>query len=508
MNIEIVDEGAAPAQTGTWLVPLRRENLAEALGRIAAAAGVDADGLRRDFHAYRQTWRFLGPAGTGAARLALLGIGADAACDPLRQSVRRFVSEERSILGAQLAIDLADWSNLADREAETTRRRVAACVQGCALGSTDLGRFKTAAAVGGAKERDSAGKRIDRLLLRVPAGLAAVAREAARRSLIVVQAQLAAMQLVDAPSNRLTPEDLAQAATDAGRRSGFAVHVLGRPEIEREGMGGLLAVNRGSSLPPTFSVLDYNPEPDANRVPAVGLAGKGVTFDTGGISLKGSDHLSNMKCDMAGAAAVIGAVEAAARLRLPLRVVGVVPATDNKPDASAQNPGDVISTMAGITVEVEDTDAEGRLILADALAYLTRFKPDVLIDLATLTGAIYVALGDHAAGLFSNHDELARQLEDAGRNSDERVWRMPLWPDYDRQIESDVADLKNYGGRPAGAVTAARFLQRFIGDHPRWAHLDVAGVAFSESEFARHRHATGFGVRLLTEFLEIRSAKV
>ncbi len=501
MKTNISTSHEAVPRPRTLLIPCRREGLQPALERIANLIGVEPALLSTEFRAFRETWRILHPV-TGPAKLCLLGLGLDVAPDSLRQALRRFVFHERPFVNGELAVDLLAWTNL-DLNLGNCRHWIEAAVQGCVLGASEIGGFKTGQAVESAAEGFRRGSTLDLLQLLVPERLADRARQAVDRGAAVAAAQAGAIDLVNAPSNHLTPTDLARIAAERGKTHGFSVHVFDKEMIEKEGMGGLLAVNRGSSLPPTFTILDYLPEGASKEErPAVGLVGKGVTFDTGGISLKESTDLSNMKCDMAGAAAVLGALEAAARLGLRRRVVGAIPSTDNKPDGSAQNPGDVIRTYNGTTVEVEDTDAEGRLILADALAYLNRrFNPTALIDLATLTGAVYVALGDHAAGLFCNNDGLAARLLEAGTRSHERLWRLPLWSDYDRQIESDVADLKNYGGRPAGAVTAARFLQRFIGEHPAWAHLDIAGVAFSQSEFARRRHATGFGVRVLTEFI-------
>jgi leucyl aminopeptidase len=246
--------------------------------------------------------------------------------------------------------------------------------------------------------------------------------------------------------------------------------------------------------------LDYTPKSKPKAT--IAIVGKGVTFDTGGISIKPAENMGDMKSDMSGAADVIGAVEIAARLKLPIRVLGFIPATDNKPSGSAQNPGDVLTTYSGITVEVDNTDAEGRLILADALTYaIEHYAPDVIIDLATLTGACVIALGYQAAGLFTNNDELAEKLSKAGFRSGEKVWRMPLWDDYDKQIKSEVADVKNTGGRGAGAITAAKFLEKFIGDHKAWAHLDIAGPSFPSMSPGGAKSSSGFGVRLLAEVL-------
>ena len=277
--------------------------------------------------------------------------------------------------------------------------------------------------------------------------------------------------------------------------------VFDKKKIVELGMGGLLAVNKGSEQPPTFVILDYKPKGKAKKT--IALVGKGVTFDSGGISLKPAQGMDEMKSDMSGAAVVIAAIEAAASLGLPLRVVGLVPATDNMPGGSAQKPGDVITTMSGITVEVGNTDAEGRLILADALFYAKKeYNPDVIIDLATLTGACIVALGNSVAGLFSNDEKLAESIFEAGQSSGEKVWRLPLWDEYDELIKSDVADVHNTGGRGAGTITAAKFLEKFIDGHKHWAHIDIAGPAFWAKGGSKTPGATGFGVRLLLDLLK------
>jgi leucyl aminopeptidase len=248
--------------------------------------------------------------------------------------------------------------------------------------------------------------------------------------------------------------------------------------------------------------MEYKP---ANTpIKKVGLVGKGVTFDTGGLSIKPSTNMHYMKSDMGGAAAVMGTMEMAAKLKLPIHLFGVVPATDNSVDAKSIKPGDVIGSYDGKTIEVIDTDAEGRLILADGLAYAVKnFQPDVLIDLATLTGSCIRTLGTYAGGLFSNDDNLIGQLMKASQLTGERLWPLPLWDDYKKEIKSDVADVKNFSGNPsAGAITAAKFLEIFIQGHPSWAHMDIAGVAVSDSEYSTQKSATAFGVRLLICYLE------
>jgi leucyl aminopeptidase len=274
--------------------------------------------------------------------------------------------------------------------------------------------------------------------------------------------------------------------------------------IEEEQMGGLLAVNQGSQEPPTFTVLEWMPDNRRNERPVV-LVGKGVTFDTGGLSLKPTkDSMDAMKSDMAGAAAVIGAVEAVARMELPLYVIGLIPATDNRPGENAYVPGDVIKMHSGKTVEVLNTDAEGRMILADALSYAKTYNPEVVIDLATLTGAAVVALGNLAAAVMTSEGpgaaELIAPLVDAGVRTGERVHELPMYAGYGEQIKSDVADIKNVGGRGAGSITAAKFLEHFV-SYP-WIHMDIAGPSYLKAAKPyRTIGGTGFGVRILVDYL-------
>ena len=305
--------------------------------------------------------------------------------------------------------------------------------------------------------------------------------------------------LGNGPGNLVTPTFLGERAEEVAKGAGIKCTVYGRREIEKMKMGGLLAVNRGSIEEPRFIVLEYAPRKAKKHV---ALVGKGITFDSGGISIKPADKMEEMKFDMCGAAAVIGTIQAAAMLALPVRVTGVIASTDNLPSGSAYKPGDIITTSSGKTVEVVNTDAEGRMILSDALHYASELKPDHIIDYATLTGACVVALGSEAAGLFSNNDELAQKLIECGERVGERLWRLPEWDDYKELIRSDWADMKNSGGRWGGAITAALFLKEFV-NCPSWAHLDIAGTAYAEHETAREaRGATGAGVRVTIAFLE------
>ena len=320
------------------------------------------------------------------------------------------------------------------------------------------------------------------------------------------QTQMRIMKWGDAPGNYKTPQILAQWIAEAGRESGFEVELYDAKACEELGMQALLGVGRGSrENPPIFCILKYT-HPEATRT--IGLVGKGVTFDTGGVSLKPGDNMNYMKSDMGGAAAVAGTLEMTAKLKLPVNLVGAIPITENCIDSYAIKPGDVIGSYSGKTIEVINTDAEGRLILADALSYITdRYKTDVLIDLATLTGNAILSLGYKAAALISPNDALAGELFSSGLSTGEKVWRMPHWDDYEDALKSDIADLKNLAGSPAGgAINAAKFLEEFTREHPAWAHLDIAGMAFADSEFGSMKSATGYGVRLLVDYLEKHSS--
>ncbi len=315
----------------------------------------------------------------------------------------------------------------------------------------------------------------------------------------VCEATCFARDLENGPGNEIFPETLAQHALDTGEKHGFSVSVLDEAEIQDLKMGGLLGVAQGSNKPPRFIIMEY--APNAENVPTVVLVGKGVTFDAGGISIKPAANMAEMKMDMSGAAAVIGTLKAVASLKLPVKLIGLVPATENLLGGSALKPGDVLTHLNGKTSEVDNTDAEGRLILADALSYADRYNPDIIIDLATLTGACVVALGHHATGMMGNDQPTMDKLLASGDRTYERVWQLPLFKEYESQIKSDIADVKNVGGRWAGAITAALFLKHFVGDR-KWVHLDIAGTAIMEeaSEYVP-KGGSGVGVRLLTDFL-------
>jgi leucyl aminopeptidase len=310
-----------------------------------------------------------------------------------------------------------------------------------------------------------------------------------------------AKDLGNLPANVCTPTYLAESATKLARQFKLSADVLERRDMEKLGMNTLLAVARGSRQPPKLIALRYSGGPKKSR-PLV-LVGKGITFDTGGISLKPAAEMDEMKFDMCGAASVLGTFRAIAEIEPEINVVGLVPATENMPGGAATKPGDIITSMSGQTVEILNTDAEGRLILCDALTYAERYDPAAVVDVATLTGACVIALGHVATGLFANREELAAELLDAGREAWDRAWHMPLWDDYQEQLKSPFADMANIGGRPAGSVTAACFLSRFAGKFP-WAHLDIAGTAWTSG---KNKGATGRPVPLLTTFVLNRAAR-
>jgi leucyl aminopeptidase len=303
-----------------------------------------------------------------------------------------------------------------------------------------------------------------------------------------------ARTLGNLPSNICTPTYLAEQAKKLAQQFKLQVEVLERKDMEKLGMGAFLAVTSASHEPPKLIVLRYNG--GAKSAKPLALVGKGITFDTGGISLKPAGEMDEMKFDMSGAGSVLGAIRALAGMKAPVNVVGVIPACENMPGGHAIKPGDVVTTLSGQTVEILNTDAEGRLILCDALAYAERFKPDAVVDIATLTGACVIALGHIATGLFANDQKLADELREAADDAWDRVWQMPLWEDYQEQLRSNFADMANIGGRPGGSITAASFLARFT-RKLRWAHLDIAGTAWKSG---REKGSTGRPVPLLVRF--------
>ena len=325
------------------------------------------------------------------------------------------------------------------------------------------------------------------------------AEKALSQGMAIAAGMNLAKDLGNLPGNVCTPTYLAEQALELRKQNGLKVEVLERADMEKLGMGSLLSVTRGSHQPPKFIVLSHNGGKKGEK-PVV-LVGKGVTFDSGGISLKPGPEMDEMKYDMSGAASVLGTMKAISELSLPSNVIGLIPTVENMPGGNASRPGDIVTSMSGQTIEILNTDAEGRLILCDALTYAERFEPACVVDIATLTGACVIALGHVASGMFANDDGLARDLLNAGQNAYDRAWRLPLWDDYQEQLKSPFADMANIGGRPAGTITAACFLSRFAKKY-HWAHLDVAGTAWKSGE---KKGSTGRPVPLLTHFLLARS---
>jgi leucyl aminopeptidase len=380
---------------------------------------------------------------------------------------------------------------------------------GAAWGSLDIGKAGEAIAEGAllglyrfdaykATRNQDRPKKIESLALLCSDRRAVSAvRRGIERGKTLANATNVARDLVNEPGNILTPAELANRARSVARRHGLSVKVLGRLSMRRLGMGALLGVAQGSANPPQLIIVSHRGGEDRGR-PALGLVGKGVTFDAGGISIKASEGMETMKGDMAGAASVIGAMMGIAALRVPLHVVGVIPAVENMPSGTAQRPGDIVRAMDGTTIEVINTDAEGRLILADALCYARRLGARRLVDVATLTGGVVVALGSIRTGFFSNDQVLADQVQAASETAGEKLWQLPLDEEYEELIKSDCADLKNTGGgKKAPAIGASRFLKHFVGDTP-WVHLDINGTSLQEKESGyQPKGATGVMTRTL-----------
>ncbi len=323
-------------------------------------------------------------------------------------------------------------------------------------------------------------------------------QEGLREGRIISEAVCQARDWVNAPSNQATPTFLAQQAQKIAKEYGMEIQVFDVDQAEAMGMGAFVAVAKGSKEPGKFVILEYNKGKNLEKIV---LIGKGITFDSGGISIKPSEKMERMKDDMSGAAAVLATLKAAAELQIPLHLIGILPLTENLPGGKAYKPGDILKTLSGQTVEVISTDAEGRLILSDALAYGLRYQPKAIIDLATLTGACVVALGDYVIGLFGNDEALLKRIQKASDETGEKAWQLPLWDEYFEYLKSDVADFKNVGTRSAGAIIGAIFLSKFVGETP-WAHLDIAGPAYIEKERPYiPKGGTGVGVRLLIQLL-------
>jgi leucyl aminopeptidase len=430
-------------------------------------------------------------SGGGPERFALLGTGKaeDLNAEQARRFAARAVRSAERMGQERLAIWLAGSEGLGGADLGQ------AAAEGATLASWRFTELKDAAA-----EEEPRTDVVEVDFLGAPEDVG----EGVRVGHVIARAQNFARTLQARPGNRATPSLLAEEAERMAAERGLGITVLDEAKLRAEGMHAILAVSRGSEEEARLIILEHKGGKEG-EAPLV-LVGKGLTFDAGGISLKPASGMEDMKFDMSGGAAVLGAMQAIAELGLEVNVVGIVPSSENLPSGAAVKPGDVIDTLAGKTVEVINTDAEGRLILADALAYGAGLSPAAMVDCATLTGAVVVGLGHHAAGVLGNDESLVQELRDAGERSGERCWPLPLWDEYKKQLESETADLKNVGGRPAGTITAACFLSEFVGDTP-WAHLDVAGTAYGEGKQPYQRKGGyGFPTRLLVAWVRGRAS--
>ncbi|HXQ27696.1 MAG TPA: leucyl aminopeptidase [Gemmatimonadales bacterium] len=450
-----------------------------ALGRALATG---------DFKGKRDETSLLYPA-TGRAQRALL-VGVGKASEITRASLRRAAGvaakRARTLGAARFAFAVAPEA----RKATTARELGAAAVEGAGQGAWTFTEFKT--------QPEEPRPTLDMVTIVCEERERVEVEAGARVGSAVAAGQALARVLQAEPGNVCTPTWLAAQAQQVAATHGFALTVMDGAALRAEGMRTLLAVAQGSAQDPRFIVLEYRGGGDA--APVV-LVGKGVTFDSGGISIKPAQNMEDMKFDMSGAAAVLGTFEVLGRLKPAVNVIGAIPATENLPSGTAFKPGDVIRSHAGKTIEIINTDAEGRLILCDALSYVRRFKPAAVLDIATLTGAVVVALGQQAIGLMGTDEALVGEVRDAGERAGERCWPLPLWDEYRDLLKSDVADIKNAGGRGAGTIAGGWFLREFAEGYP-WAHLDIAGTAYTDSDLPyQTKGPTGIGVRLFSEFV-------
>ena len=446
-----------------------------------------------DFKGKKDDSSLLYPAAGKVQRILLLGLGKPG--DVTRQTLRR---------GAALAARRA-------RVLGTGRLALAVAPEARnGIGPRDLGQIASEGAAQGAwsftelkRPAEEPKPEVQAVDIVVPPGEAKDAEAGLKVGAAVAAGHRLARNLQMQPGNVCTPTYLAEQAKQLAERHQFGVTVLDRAALQKEGMGALLAVAQGSAQEPRFIVLEYRPAGDA--APVV-LVGKGVTFDAGGISIKPAQNMEDMKYDMSGAAAVLGTFEVLGRLRPKINVIGLIPSTENLPSGTAVKPGDVIKSHFGKSIEIVNTDAEGRLIICDALSFARRFKPAAVLDAATLTGAVVVALGHQASGVMGNDETLINEVRAAGDRAGERCWPLPLWDEYRDLVKSEIADVRNSGGRGAGTIAGGWFLREFVEGYP-WVHLDIAGTAYTEGDGpSQAKGPTAVGVRLFTEFLLHRAA--
>jgi leucyl aminopeptidase len=429
--------------------------------------------------------------GVLAERVLLIGLGKEKEFGDkeFRNAIAKTIATLNDIGGGDATISLTELA--VGKRDVTWRTRQTILVASDALYRFDQLKSK----------KDDARRALRKINLSVAAKDVAAAEVALAQGQAIAEGQKLMRDLANLPGNYCTPSYLADQARLLAREHKLGIDVLDRADMKKLGMNTLLAVAQGSAEPPKFIVLKYHG--GAKGTKPIVLVGKGITFDSGGISLKPGLEMDEMKYDMSGAASVFGTLKAVARMKLPLNVIGVVPSTENMPGGRAIKPGDIVTSMSGQTIEILNTDAEGRLILCDALTYAERFDPECVVDIATLTGACVMALGNVACGLLSNNDALAQELLACGQESGDRAWQLPLWEDYQELLKSNFADMANIGGRMAGTITAACFLSRYTKKY-QWAHLDIAGTAWRSGE---KKGSTGRPLPLLTQFLINRANK-
>ncbi|NHJ84033.1 MAG: leucyl aminopeptidase [Asgard group archaeon] len=423
-----------------------------------------------------------------AKRLLLVGLGKEESIteESIRKAIGNASRKARDLDVKKVALAF----NYFNRNKLALIGLSEAIAQGMILGSFQNLKYRT-------KDIDKY-KHLEELIVFSPDLDIATIKKGIKQGEIIANAVNLCRSLAWGPSNDITPTKLAEEALRLQKDFGIQTTVFDRKKSEEVGLTSFLAVAQGTEEPPKFIIMEYkSAKQDADTI---ALIGKAITFDTGGISIKPSQDMGYMKADMTGGAVVISAMEAIAQLKPDVNVVGIVPATDNMPSGKAYKPGDIVKTYSGLTVEVISTDAEGRMIINDALSYAAKnYKPKAMFDFATLTGAMMIALGNHAIGYFANNDEISAELEAASKTSGEKVWRMPLWDDYDEQLKSDIADLQHTGGRPGGAITAARFLSNFVMDVP-WIHMDIAGYSNADSDKGYNpKGSKGPAVRLIVD---------
>ncbi|WP_047545613.1 leucyl aminopeptidase family protein [Psychroserpens sp. Hel_I_66] len=448
----------------------------------------DVDGIKHlltienpDFDGSFSTYQLL--YGKNGNRIYLLGLGEEKEASKLEETFRKLAFETQKYWNKTIQVYAEDLSE----------EHIKKSVIGLEMAQYQIGEFKSK------KEKEdkktvsfSSPKSINKVL---------------EEGLYTGETINKIKALVDAPPNIKTPEYLGDWAKKSASEANYKCTVLKHAELKKQGFEAVLSVGKGSVNKPVVIITEYTPK--KTKKVDIALVGKGITFDSGGLSIKPSTNLHYMKSDMGGAAVVLGVVELVAKLKLDINIVGIVCSAENAVDAESYRPGDVINSYSGKTIEIIDTDAEGRLVLADGLSYAVKhIKPEYLIDLATLTGSVVRTLGYEAAGMFTHNQDMASTMSNIGYKVHERVWQLPMFEEYKSDLHSDIADLRNFSGKPlTGATNAAQFLESFTEDHKNWMHLDIAGVSFGSSPYAKMKSASGYGIQLITEFVKEKASK-